>query len=167
MTFKLLFVSILQYQKKMEDTQQKNNNYELGFHLVPELEESATAGKLKEIEDVISRLGGTILNSREPKKQRLSYPLNHKRFSFFGVVEFKSPTEAIKPLENQLKLNDSLLRFLILKVKENQRVLRSIKETSSRPRIRTHTPPAPDQKPKEEVKPEEIEKQIEDVITKL
>ncbi|MBI2676865.1 MAG: 30S ribosomal protein S6 [Candidatus Yanofskybacteria bacterium] len=151
----------------MAELEQKIDNYELGFHLLPELEESETGTKLKEIEDVISRLGGTILNSREPKKQRLSYPLKHKRFSFFGVVEFKSPTEAIKPLENQLKLNDSLLRFLILKIKENQRVLRSIKETSSRPKIRTHTPPALEKRPKEEVKPEEIEKQIEEVITKL
>ncbi|MBI2057486.1 MAG: 30S ribosomal protein S6 [Candidatus Yanofskybacteria bacterium] len=151
----------------MVELEQKTDNYELGFHLLPELEESETGAKLKEIEDMISRLGGTVLNSREPKKQRLSYPLKHKRFSFFGVVDFKSPTEAIEQLGSQLKLNDSLLRFLIIKVKENQRVLRSIKETSSRPKIRTHTPLPADQKPKEEVKPEVMEKQIEEVITKL
>ena len=155
---------MLQY--KMTEFEQKIDNYELGFHLLPELEETETKAKSQEIETLISQLGGSVLGIREPKKQRLSYPLKQKRFSFFGVINFKSPAQAIEQLTAQLKLNNSLLRFIILKVKEEQKVLRSPKETQ-RTRTRTYTPPVREQKPKEEIKPEIIEKQIEEVIENL
>jgi len=150
----------------MEQTEQKVDNYELGFHLLPELEETETKAKSEEIEAIISQLGGSVLGAREPKKQRLSYPLKQKRYSFFGVINFKSPAQAIEQLTAQLKLNNSLLRFIVLKVKEGQKVLRSPKETQ-RTRTRTYTPQVREQKPKEEIKPEVIEKQVEEVIEKL
>jgi len=115
----------------MEENDQKIENYELGFHLLPEIEEAETKNKLQEIEALVIQLGGTVLNSKEPKKQRLSYPLKHKRFSFFGTIDFKLPVQSIEKLSAQLKLNDSLLRFLVLKVRENQKVLRSLKERIS------------------------------------
>lgn len=149
---------------KMQEIEQKVENYELGFHLIPELEDEQVRVKAQEIEANITQLGGTILGSHEPRKQRLSYPIEHKRLAYFGVINFKSPTEALEDLENTLKLNDSLLRFLVLKVRENPKVLRSLKESSPRTRIKTHTPPSPQSKPKEEIKPEVMEKQIEDVI---
>lgn len=148
----------------MAELEGKIGNYELGFHLLPELEEGGSKQKFQEIESAITQLGGSVLTSREPKKQRLSYPLQHKRFSFFGVLNFKLPAEALSQLESQLKLNDAVLRFLVLTAKENQKVLKSLKESSPRTRAKTYTPPKPEEKPKEEVKPEVMEKQIEDVI---
>ena len=148
----------------MLELEPKIENYELAFHLLPELEEEETAKKSREIEESVTQLGGTILASREPKKQHLSYEINHKKYSFFGTLNFKAPTEAIAQLESQLKLNDSVLRFLVLKVKENAKYLKSLKESSPRTKTKTYTPPKPEDKPKEEVKPEVMEKQIEDVI---
>lgn len=148
----------------MLELEPKIENYELGFHLLPELEEEESGKKFREVEASVTQLGGTILASREPKKQHLSYPIDHKKYSFFGVINFKSPTGAIAPLEAQLKLNDAVLRFLVLKIKENARFLKTLKESSPRTRAKTYTPPKPEDKPKEEIKPEVMEKQLEDVI---
>ncbi len=148
----------------MLELEPKINNYELALHFLPELEEEESAKKFEEIKESVTKLGGAISGSHEPKKQHLSYLINHKKYSFFGVLNFKSPTEAIAQLESQLKLNDSVLRFLVLKVKENAKYLKSLKESSPRTKIKTYTPPKPDDKPKEEIKPEVMEKQIEDVI---
>ncbi len=150
----------------MEESNQKIENYELGFHLLPELEEQDARAKAQEMETIISQLGGTVLISREPRKQRLSYPLKHKHSSLFGIISFKLPTEILDQLTSQLKLNDSIIRFLVLKTKENQKVFRGVRETTGR-KIRTHTPAAAEQKPKEEIKPEVMEKQIEEVIGNL
>ena len=82
----------------MEENSQKIDSYELGFHLLPELEETETKTKSEEIEALISHLGGAVLNAKEPRKQRLSYPLNHKKYSFFGVINFKSPPQSVELL---------------------------------------------------------------------
>lgn len=148
----------------MLELEPKIENYELAFHLLPELAEEESVKRFREIEGAVTQLGGTILASREPKKQHLSYQINHKKYGLFGVVNFKSPTETITQLESQLKLNNSILRFLVLKIKENAKVLKTLKESTPRSRIKTHTPPKPEEKPKEEIKPEVMEKQIEDVI---
>ena len=148
----------------MLETEQKIENYELGFHLLPELEEAQIGQKVQEIEGMIAKFGGSVNSSRPVKKQHLSYPIDHKRYSHFGVFNFKLPAEAADQLRDSLKLDEAVLRSLILKVKENQKVLRSIKDHSAKPRTRTHTPPKAESKPKEEIKPEVMEKQIEDVI---
>ncbi|MDO8495789.1 MAG: 30S ribosomal protein S6 [bacterium] len=148
----------------MLELEVKIENYELGFHLLPETEEAEAGKKLHEIEESITQLGGKILASREPKRQHLSYEINHKKYSLFGTINFQAPTESIAQLESQLKLDDSVLRFLFLKIRENAKYLKSLKESSSRTRTKTYTPPKPDDKPKEEIKPEVMEKQLEDVI---
>ena len=148
----------------MLETEQKIENYELGFHLLPELEEVLLNEKVQEIEGMVTKLGGAITNSRPVKKQHLSYPIDHKKYSLFGVLNFKLPAEGIDQLRDILKLDEAVLRSLILKVRENQKVLRTLKDHSSKPRIRTHTPTRTESKPKEEVKPEVMEKQLEEVI---
>lgn len=146
------------------ELEQKIENYELGFHLLPNLEEGKINEKIQEIEGMITKLGGSVNSSRPVKKQHLSYPIDHKKYSYFGMFNFKLPAEAIDQLRDALKLDEAVLRTLILKVRENQKVLRALKDHSAKPRIRTHTPPKAETKPKEEIKPEVMEKQIEDVI---
>ncbi|MBI2064319.1 MAG: 30S ribosomal protein S6 [Candidatus Yanofskybacteria bacterium] len=145
----------------------KIENYELGFHLLPEMEEEQIGEKIQEIEGTITKLGGAVISSRQPKRQHLSYPIDHKNYSYFGVFNFKMPTEGTDQLRNTLKLDETVLRSLILKVKENQKVLRALKDHSVKPRTRTHTPPKAESKPKEEIKPEVMEKQIEEVIENI
>ncbi len=148
---------------ELEPLEQKIENYELGFHLLPDLEEAKIEQKSQEIHGMITKLGGAVTNSRPLKKQHLSYPIDHKKYSYFGVINFKLPADSTDQLRDNLKLDEAVLRSLILKVKENQKVLRTLKDPSAKPRIRTHTP-AKLEKPKEEIKPEVMEKQIEDVI---
>ena len=131
----------------MLELEPKIENYELAFHLFPELAEEESVKKFREIEESVIQLGGTVLASREPKKQHLSYEINHKKYSFFGTLNFKAPTETIAQLESQLKLNDSILRFIVLKIKENARYLKSLKESSPRTKTKTYTPPKPEDKP--------------------
>ena len=151
----------------MENIEPKMESYELGFHLLSELEEGQIGEKVQEIEGMITRLGGAVTSSRPVKKQHLSYPIDHKRYSYFGALNFKMPTEGADQLRDGLKLDETVLRSLILKVKENQKVLRSIRDHSAKPRARTHTPPKAESKPKEEIKPEVMEKQIEEVIENI
>ena len=149
----------------MQENLEKIENYELGFHFTPDLEEKEVKSSIEKVEGLLIKLGVTINNIREARRTRLSHPINHKFQSFFGTIDFKSKPEIINELNNELKLQEKIIRYLILKHGENERVLKSTTTYKGKPRTKqVLTPPLPQ---KDQIKPEDLEKQIEDVIEKL
>lgn len=156
----------------------ESKTYELGYHLTPELEEADIKTRVQELTDLITREEGSILSSKEPKHTHLSYPIGRKQYSYFGTFDFKAPSDAIERINAQMKLQDGILRFLLTKklhAGEGQRVLGEHRAKQTRDRFRElplerGTAPAPteqEEKTRKEIKTEEIEKEIEEVIKGL
>jgi small subunit ribosomal protein S6 len=151
--------------------------YELAYHLTPELEEADVKARAQELVNLITQNNGSVLISKEPKRSHLSYPIRHKQYSHFGVLEFTAPAEAVEKINAQIKLQNDVLRFLLLK--KDTGALRTLGEPrAGRTRMRAQEPamtknrpsaPAAEQETKEEgkIKTEEIEKEIEEVIKGL
>ena len=144
-------------------------NYELAYHITPDLEEAVVQTRSKEIESEITKLGGSVMAARDPKKIHLSYPLAHKHYAHFGVIDFNAPAESITELDAAMKLHTDILRFLILKKPEVKGEIRTLGDHRARPTRRvapTHTPVTakPEVAPVEEKK---IEKELEDVLGKI
>lgn len=152
--------------------------YELAYHLIPELEEADIKARTQELVNLITQNDGSVIISKEPKRSHLSYPIRHKQYSYFGMLEFKAPAEAVEKINAQIKLQNDVLRFLLLK-KPGNGALRTLGEPrAERMRARTQgstmakirpSAPASEQETKEEskIKTEEIEKEIEEVIKGL
>jgi small subunit ribosomal protein S6 len=151
--------------------------YELAYHLIPELEEADVKARAQELVNLITQNNGSVLISKEPKRSHLSYPIRHKQYSYLGVLEFKAPAEAVEKINAQIKLQNDVLRFLLLK--KDTGALRTLGEPrAGRMRMRAQEPamtktrpsaPVTEQETKEEdkVKTEKIEKEIEEVIKGL
>lgn len=150
---------------KMPENLEKISNYEIGFHLTPDLNEAELKSEVEQIENTLTKLGSIVTTVKEAKRTRLSYPLKHKSQSFFGTINFRAKPEIIDDLRKELKLEEKILRYLILRHEENEKVLRSV--AGQRNKIKTKPVMQAPKKQKEEVKPEEMEKQIEEVIEKL
>lgn len=143
-------------------------NYELAYHLNPDIEENEVKARAEELEAVISRSGALVLTSREPKRKHLSYPLNHKKYSYFGVLDFSGGPETLEKINAQLKLQNGLLRYLLTKKEQADKEFRVLGGERLRPKMRTHEPLAPGREtPAPEVKPEQMEKEIEEVLEKI
>jgi small subunit ribosomal protein S6 len=152
--------------------------YELAYHLTPELEEADVKARAQELVNLITQNSGSVLISKEPKRSHLSYPIRHKQYSYLGVLEFKAPAEAVEKINAQIKLQNDVLRFLLLK-KPGNGALRTLGEPrAERMRMRTQEstmakirPSAPvseqETKAESKIKTEEIEKEIEEVIKGL
>lgn len=151
----------------MEEIEQKIDRYELAFHLRPELEEPERVQKWQEIEGLIAKDGGVVTSSQPLKRQRLSFPISHQRQAYFGVINFRLPAENIHPLKEKLQLHEQILRFLILNLPEEQKVLTRWHDRGVKGKIRTYTPPSESKKIKPTVKPEEMEKQIEEALENI
>ncbi|MBI2068503.1 MAG: 30S ribosomal protein S6 [Candidatus Yanofskybacteria bacterium] len=66
----------------------EKQNYELAFHLNPNLEESKVQETKQALEKSITGRNGNVLFSREPEKMRLSYQIKHNDNAFFGYIQF-------------------------------------------------------------------------------
>lgn len=151
--------------------------YELAYHLIPELEEADVRAHAQELSDLITRNNGSVLSSKEPRRSHLSYPIRHKQYGYFGVFEFTAPAEVIEKVNAQIKLQNDILRFLLLK-KPSNKTLRTLGEPrmgrtkarvqeSAMPKTKTLTPTEREEKAEKKIKTEEIEKEIEEVIKGL
>lgn len=143
----------------------KTQYYELAFHLNPNLEESKVSETKAHMEQSITGRSGTISFSKEPERTRLSYPIKHNNSAFFGYIQFtlENAEEALKELNDELKLNNDILRYLIVKVpaagQSKTAVLKHIKakEKVEKPKVEAATP--------EQTK--EMEEKLENILGNL
>lgn len=145
-------------------------NYELAFHLNPNLEEAKAAEIKQNIEEIVTQNGGIISFSGNPAKIRLSYLINHKGNSYFGYTQFGlSSKESLIHINEQLKLNSEIMRYLVIKMpsesEKKQAALKQMKfrekagkRASAKTSAKTATP-APANK--------ELDKQLEEIIGNL
>jgi ribosomal protein S6 len=112
----------------MEHTEDNMQVYEAGFLLVPTLPEEKLPGEFDAIKKLVSEHGGTIISEEMPKSRSLSYSMTKvvetKRYKFneayFGWVKFELSRSALAEVEKGLKVNTSVLRYLLIKtVREN------------------------------------------------
>lgn len=72
------------------------------------------AGVPRKIDDLIKQLGGEVLVSRLWSEQKLAYPINGHSKGTYWLTYFRIDSGAIAELNHQTKLNDSVLRSLVL-----------------------------------------------------
>ncbi len=98
--------------------------YELAVLLHPDLEIDIET-PLKQLEKEISTSGGKIIKRDDWGKRKLAYPINKHNFAiyFFYVLEMESTK--VEDLEQALKLNDQVIRHLVVKFNPDSELLDS------------------------------------------
>ena len=83
----------------------QQTNYELAFHLNPNLEEDRTKEIKQGIESIITSNKGVISYSKEPEKIRLSYEIKHVGNSYFSYIQFNlSESQALEELNRKYNI---------------------------------------------------------------
>lgn len=91
--------------------------YELTYLINPELTEEKAEEAFKELEKAISQQG-KIIASEKPRKIVLAYPIKKKSQAFLALIRFEGETEAIKAINDNLKNEQTIIRFLLTKHKK-------------------------------------------------
>ena len=60
--------------------------------------------------------GGEIVKIEEWGKRRLAYEINKKQYGYYIHLRFNAPPAVIGLLENEFKLNESIMRHLTVEV---------------------------------------------------
>lgn len=90
--------------------------YEVTYILRPQLEEAEVTERTDAIAAVLKNNGGEVGNVELLGKKRLAYEINDLREGIYVVMTFKSDAAAAKELERQLRLNEDVMRALVIKL---------------------------------------------------
>lgn len=74
------------------------------------------AGVSGQIPEMIEKLGGSILANRLWEDRRLAYPIGQHRKGTYWLTYFKLDSAKTDELNRDLRLNDNVIRSLLLKV---------------------------------------------------
>jgi small subunit ribosomal protein S6 len=84
------------------------------------LDTTKMAGDLEsaraKLHGTLERYGAEILASRPWDERKLAYPINGQKKGLYYLVYYKAEAAKIREIESDLKLNESLLRYMTTKV---------------------------------------------------
>ena len=109
------------------------NRYELTYIIDTGLEEDARKELIEKFSELIRQNGGEVEKVDETwGKRRLAYPINDMQEGYYVQVTFQSESNLPKEIERNHEINDSILRYLIIKLVEKKQ---SVKPRPVRPVI--------------------------------
>jgi len=101
--------------------EQKNNNYELSFWFSSRLGEEEIEKKFDNLLKQLEKFRALIIFSQSPQLKQLAYSIKKERNAYFGYIQFELSKDNLIHLEENLRLNDDIIRFIILNVKPKEK----------------------------------------------
>ncbi|WP_100400485.1 30S ribosomal protein S6 [Bacillus sp. FJAT-44742] len=89
--------------------------YEVLYIIAPDLDENGTKETVDRYSNVLTNNGAEIEKVDEMGKRRLAYEINDYRDGYYVVVYANSNTEAINEFDRLVKMDDKILRHLVVK----------------------------------------------------
>lgn len=71
-------------------------------------------------EDVVKKLGGVIEKSQSFGRRRLAYRIGRQQEGCYHLVSFRLPPAQLEELKRTLRLNETIVRFLVLNREDSQ-----------------------------------------------
>ena len=88
--------------------------YEVVYILDPVLDESAVTTKLEKFHDLATAQGGEVSAIDHWGGRQLAYPINKQETGYYVVAHFTAVAEALPEYERLLKLDDEVMRYLMV-----------------------------------------------------
>jgi small subunit ribosomal protein S6 len=89
--------------------------YEVMVILDPDLDERTVAPSLDTYLNVVRQSGGSVENVDIWGKRRLAYEINKKSEGIYAVIDMTAEPAAVKELDRQLTLNESVVRTKVIR----------------------------------------------------
>ncbi|MDA3732737.1 30S ribosomal protein S6 [Niameybacter massiliensis] len=93
-------------------------NYELALVFIPTLSEEEKLANLEKVKELITRFGGEVTNVDDWGKRKLAYEINKQKEGFYYFIQFNAETATPAELESRLRITETVLRYLIVRLDE-------------------------------------------------
>ncbi len=88
--------------------------YEALFIVQPDATDEETQTIVQGVEKLATDNGGTVVRSDVWGKRRLAYEVKGHQEGVYVLIRFESPTEFVDTLEGNFRLNESVIRWLVV-----------------------------------------------------
>ena len=93
-------------------------DYEVLFVLDPALDEASKNAMIENVKVIINN-GGEASEADVWGERKLAYSINKKNDGFYVVIPFKADADLPKELDRRLRINESVMRHIIVCNDEN------------------------------------------------
>ncbi len=88
--------------------------YEVVYILDPALDESAVTAKLEKFHALAVASGGEVTAVDHWGNRQLAYPIKRRQSGYYAVAQFSAAAEALPEFERLLRLDEEVLRYLLV-----------------------------------------------------
>ncbi len=89
-------------------------NYESILILNPDLPADQSKGVVTQMQELVTKNGGRVDGLQEWGKRRLAYKIGKKHEGNYLVMNFQMDSKQAKKLEQAFRLNDHVIRYLLV-----------------------------------------------------
>ena len=118
-----------------------NRTYELMFIVRPDMTEEDLDKLLSMLQSIVPASGGSIVKVDKMGKRRLAYTVRRFHDGMYILLTAEGSGELIHELERRLRVTEPVIKFLTVRVDEEQKRLDKIKQI--RESRKKKAPPAP------------------------
>lgn len=123
------------------------NQYEVMYVVDAALEDSARNELINRFNELVVKNGGEVERVDEWGKRRLAYAINYKTEGYYVLMYIKAPADLPRELERNLKISESVLRYLVIRYEgelpAKREMNRPVREAAEAPAASAVEAPAP------------------------
>jgi len=94
------------------------SKYELAVVLSAAIDDEARSAALDRVKDYVEKAGGNITNVDDWGKKKLAYDIQKMSEAYYYFIQFEAETDAPGEIESNVRLMESVIRFLCIKKDE-------------------------------------------------
>ena len=94
------------------------NKYEIMFIVRPDMEEAEIKKTAEEMKKVLTDKGAKALEDKQMGQRELAYEINKFKTGYYYLYIVEANVEAVKEFDRVARINESLLRHLVVKVED-------------------------------------------------
>ncbi len=164
-------------QKEQETRNQHGTEqrlYEVGFLVIPTVEEEKIPEKMDAVREAVEQGGGVIAAEQRPVHRTLAYPIEYVKTKkkgmfaegYFGWVKFEAQSDSVREVKKSLEKNRDVLRFLITKVPDATHpvIPKKASPAGVSPKRSSSLRGEPTQPPREEISDEALDEAIKELV---
>lgn len=95
------------------------HEYETVVIFRPDLDDAVTKEHTEKLEAVIAENKGTMLLTDDWGKRKLAYEIENHQKGHYVLYNFLGNPTAIDEIERRIRINDSIIRFMTVKLEDN------------------------------------------------
>jgi small subunit ribosomal protein S6 len=130
-----------------------NRIYEELFILRPDITEEEVGPVIDQLRTVVTTAGGTIDKEERWGVRKLAYRVSKRNEGFYVLLQITAPAATVRELERRLRVNDSVLKYLTVRIDEKMKWLEKRKKDREKRAARKPAPAPAPAAPADETRP--------------